>query len=176
MAFFHFLQRRGLGALLCYVMGLNESNHFSCLTSAFRAAYEQSNLKVGLISAFDRHISINRSISADHALADALEFGGEWRNLKKVSSFHYLTMYLNSLVPKTKHNCGCISQVCIYKGIFRFWSALCGLLSEKCSIASSCLVHKTSTVHMAFFISFRGAKQILRDSKHLIRETKQILR
>ena len=86
-----FLQRRGLGPLLCYVMGLNESNHFSGLTSAFRAAYEQSNLKVGLISAFDRHTSlkvglisafdwhtsINRSISADHALAHVLEFGGE---------------------------------------------------------------------------------------------------
>ena len=72
-------------------MGLNESsNHFSVLTSAFRAAYEQSNLKVGLISAFDRHTSlkvglisafdrhtsINRSISADHALAHALEFCG----------------------------------------------------------------------------------------------------
>lgn len=99
-------------------------------------------------------------------------------------------MYLNSFVPKTKHNCGCISQVCIYKGIFRFWSALCGLLGDKCSIASSCLVHKTSTVHMAFFNSLRGAKQllreannprngakqILRDSKHLLRETKQILR
>ena len=50
-------------------------------------------------------------------------------------------------------------------------------------------VHKTSTVHMAFFNSLRGAKQllreannprngakqILRDSKHLLRETKQIL-
>ena len=59
-----------------------------------------------------------------------------------MSSFHYLTMYLNSFVPKTKHNCGCISQVCIYKGIFRFLSALCGLLGDKCSIASSCLVHK----------------------------------
>ena len=79
---------------------MKDSNHFSGLTSAFRAAYEQSNLKVGLISAFDRHRSlkvglisafdrhtcINRSISADHALAHALEFGGEWRNLKKVSS------------------------------------------------------------------------------------------
>ena len=57
-------------------------------------------------------------------------------------------------------------------------------------IASSCLVHKTSTVHMEFFNSLRGAKQllreannprngakqILRDSKHLLRETKQILR
>ena len=153
-------------------------------------AYEQSHLKDGIISAFDRHTSINRSISADHALADALEFGGEWRNLKKVSSFHYLTMYLNSFVPKTKHNCGCISKVCIYKGIFRFWSALCGLLGDKCSIASSCLVHKTSTVDMAFFIALRGAKQllreannprngakqILRDSKHRLRETKQILR
>ena len=71
---------------------MKDSNHFSGLTSAFRAAYEQSNLKVGpsisafdrhrsfklgLISAFDRHTSINRSISADHALAHALEFGGE---------------------------------------------------------------------------------------------------
>ena len=107
-----------------------------------------------------------------------------------MSSFHHLRMYLNSFVPKTKHNCGCISQVCIYKGIFRFWSALCGLLGDKCSIALSCLVHKTSTVHMAFFNSLRGAKQllreanhprngakqILRDSKHLLRETKQILR
>ena len=130
------MQRRGLGPLLCYVMGLNESNHFSCLTSAFRVAYEQSylkvglisvfdrrtSLKVGLISAFDRHTSINASISADHALADALEFPGEWRNLKKVSSFHYLTMYLNSFVPKTKHNCGCISQVCIYKGCLLYTS------------------------------------------------------
>ena len=62
-----FLQRRGLSPLLCYVMGLN---HFSGLTSAFRAAHEQSNLKVGLISAFDRHTSINRSISAD-------QIGGE---------------------------------------------------------------------------------------------------
>ena len=76
------------------------------------------------------------------------------------------------------------------RGIFRFWSALCGLLGDNCSIASSCLVHKTSTVHMAFFNSLRGAKQllreannprngakqILRDSKHLLRETKQILR
>ena len=76
------------------------------------------------------------------------------------------------------------------KGIFRFWSALCGLLGDKCSIASSCLVHKTSTVHMAFFNSLRGAKQllreannprngakqILRDSKHLLRETKELLR
>ena len=93
-------------------------------------------------------------------------------------------------MPKTKQSCGCISQVCIYKGIFRFWSAFCGLLGDKCSIASSCLVHKTSTVHMAFFNSHRGAKQlfreannprngakqILRDSKHLLRETKQILR
>ena len=107
-----------------------------------------------------------------------------------MSSFHYLTMYLNSFVPKTKHNCGCISQVCIYKGIFRFWSALCGLLGDKCLIASSCLVHKTSTVHMAFFNSHRGAKQllreannprngakqILRDSKHLLRDSKQLLR
>ena len=113
---------------------MKDSNHFSGLPSAFRAAYEQSNLKVGLISAFHRHTnlkvglisafhrhtSINRSISADHALAHAPEFGGEWRNLKKVSSFHYLTMYLNSFVPKTKHNCGCISQVCIYNGIFQF--------------------------------------------------------
>ena len=55
---------------------------------------------------------------------------------------------------------------------------------------SNQLVHKTSTVHMAFFNSLRGAKQllreannprngakqILRDSKHLLRETKQILR
>ena len=73
-------------------------------------------------------------------------------------------MYLNSFVPKAKHNCGCISQVCIYKGIFRFWSALCGLLRDKCSIASSCLVHKTSTVHMAFFNSHRGAKQLLRET------------
>ena len=32
---------------------MEDSNHFSGLTSAFRAAYEQSNLKVGLISAFD---------------------------------------------------------------------------------------------------------------------------
>ena len=70
---------------------MKDSNHFSGLTSAFRAAYEPSNLKVGLISAFDRHTSlkvglisafdrhtsINRSISADHALAHALEFGGE---------------------------------------------------------------------------------------------------
>ena len=76
------------------------------------------------------------------------------------------------------------------KGIFRFWSALCGLLGGKCSIASSCLVHKTSTVHMAFFNSLRGAKQllreannprngakqILRDSKHLLWETKELLR
>ena len=174
------MQRRGLGPLLCYVMGLNESNHFSGLTSAFRVAYEQNHLKdglisafdrhtslkVGLISAFDRHTSINRSISADHALADALVFSGEWKNLKKVSSFYYLTMYLNSFVPKTKHNCGCISQVCIYKGIFRFWSALCGLLGDKCSIASSCLVHKTSTVHMAFFIALRGAKQLLREANN----------
>ena len=95
-------------------------------------------------------------------------------------------MYLNSFVPKTKHNCGCVFQVCIYKGIFRFWSALCGLLGDKCSIASSCLVHHI----MEFFNSLRGAKQllreannprngakqILRDSKHLLRETKQILR
>ena len=99
-------------------------------------------------------------------------------------------MYLNSFVPKTKHNSGYISQVCIYKGIFRFWSALCGLLGDKCSIASSCLVHKTSTVHMAFFNSLRGTKQLLReannprngakqilwDSKHLLRETKELLR
>ena len=98
-------------------------------------------------------------------------------------------MYLNFFVPKTKHNCGCISQVCIYEGIFRFWSALCGLLGDKCSISSSYLVHKTSTVHMAFFNSLRGAKQllreannprngakqILRDSKQILRETKQIL-
>ena len=70
---------------------MKDSNHFSGLTSAFRAAYEQSNLKVGLIlafdwhmrlkvgliSAFDRHTSINPSISADHALAHALEFGGD---------------------------------------------------------------------------------------------------
>ena len=56
---------------------MKDSNHFSGLTSAFCAAYEQSNLKVGLISAFDRHRSINPSISADHALAHALEFGGE---------------------------------------------------------------------------------------------------
>ena len=76
------------------------------------------------------------------------------------------------------------------KGMFRFWSALCGLLGDKCSIASSCLVHKTSTVHMAFFNSLwgakqllreannprNGAKQILRDSKHLLRETKELLR
>ena len=120
----------------------------------------------------------------------AREFGGERRNLKKVSSFHYLTKYLNSFVPKTKHKCGCISQVCIYKGIFRFWSALCGLLGDKCWIASLCLVHKTSTVHMAFFNSLRrakqllreannprnGAKQILRDSKRLLRNSKPIIR
>ena len=70
---------------------MKDSNHFSGLTSAFRAAYEQSNLKVGeisafdrnmskkvgLISAFDRHTSINRSISADYAIAHALEFSGE---------------------------------------------------------------------------------------------------
>ena len=53
----YFLQRRGLGPLLCYVMGLNESNHFSGLTSAFRAAYEQSNFKsranFGLRSAYE---------------------------------------------------------------------------------------------------------------------------
>ena len=92
-------EKRAMGTRM--VMGLNESNHFSGLTSAFRAAYEQSNLKVGLISAFDRHTSlkvglisafdrhtnINRSISVDHALAHALEFGGERRNLEKVSSF-----------------------------------------------------------------------------------------
>ena len=157
-------------------MGLNESNHFSGLTSAFRAAYEQSNLKVGLISAFDRQPSINRSLSADHALAHAREFGGESRNLKKMSSFPYLTMYLNSFVPKTKRNCGCISQVCIYKGIFRFWSTLCGLLGDKRSIALSCLVHKTSTVHMAFFISLRGAKQLLREANNPRNGAKQILR
>ena len=52
------LQRRGLGPLLCDVMGLNESNHFSGLTSAFRAAYEKSNLKVGLFSAFDQYTSL----------------------------------------------------------------------------------------------------------------------
>ena len=99
-------------------------------------------------------------------------------------------MYLNSFVPKTKHNCGCISQVCIYKGIFRFWSALCRLLGDKCWIASSCLVHKTSTVHMAFFNSLcrakqllreannprSGAKQILRDSKRVLRNSKPIIR
>ena len=56
---------------------MKDSNHFSGLISAFREAYEKSNLKVGLILAFDRHTSINRSISADHALAHALEFGGE---------------------------------------------------------------------------------------------------
>ena len=162
-----FLQRSGLGPLLCYVMGLNEFSGLKLRLSepCFRAVYEQGNFKVGLISAFDRHTNINRSISADHALAHALEFGGERRNLEKVSSFHYLTMYLNSFVPKTKHNCGCVSQVCIYKGIFRFWSALCGLLGDKCSIASSCLVHKTSTVHMAFFNSLRGAKQLLSGGK-----------
>ena len=57
-------------------------------------------------------------------------------------------------------------------------------------IASSCLVHKTSTVHMAFFNSLRvakqllreannlrnGVKKIIRDSKHLLRETKHLLR
>ena len=99
-------------------------------------------------------------------------------------------MNLNCFVPKTKHNSGCISQVCIYKGVLRFWSALCGLLGDKYSIASSCFMHKTSTVHMAFFNSLRGAKQllreasnlrngakqILRDSKHLLGERKQILR
>ena len=85
-------------------------------------------------------------------------------------------MYLNSFVPKTKHICGCISQVCIYKGIFRFWSALCGFLGEKCSIASSCLVHKTSTVHMAFFNSLRGAKNLLRETKQILRDSKQLLR
>ena len=42
--------------------------------------------------------------------------------------------------------------------------SLCGLLGDKCSIASSCLVHKTSTVHMAFFSSLRGAKQLLREA------------
>ena len=70
---------------------MKDSNHFSGITSAFRAAYEQSNfkvgliwtlhrhttLKVGLISAFDRRTSINPSLAADHALAHALEFGGE---------------------------------------------------------------------------------------------------
>ena len=81
---------------------MKDSNHFSGLTSAFRAAYEQSNLKVGLISAFDRHTSlkvglisafdrhtsINRSISADHALAHALEFGGEYvKEFKKGEFF-----------------------------------------------------------------------------------------
>ena len=80
---------------------MKDSNHFSGLTSAFRAAHEQSNLRVGLISAFDwhtrlkvvlisafdRHTSINRSISADHAFAHAREFGGEWRNLKKGEFF-----------------------------------------------------------------------------------------
>ena len=92
-------------------------------------------------------------------------------------------MYLNSFVPKAKHNCGCISQVCIYKGIFRFWTALCGLLGDKCSIASSCLVHKTSTVHMEFFNSHRGAKQLLRQAnnprngaKQVLRDSKQLLR
>ena len=65
-----------------------------------------------------------------------------------MSSFHYLTMYLNSFVPKTKRNCGCISQVCIYIGIFRFWNALCDLLGDKCSIASSCLVHKTRSAFL----------------------------
>ena len=54
---------------------MKDSNHISGLTSAFRAAHEQSNLRVGLISAFDRHTCINRSIAADHALAHALEFG-----------------------------------------------------------------------------------------------------
>ena len=75
-------------------------------------------------------------------------------------------MYLHFFVPKTKHNCRCISQVCIYKGIFRFLSALCGLLGDKCSIALSCLVHKTSTVHMSFFNSLRGAKQLLREANN----------
>ena len=64
---------------------MKDSNHFSGLTLAFRAAYEQSNLKVGLISAFDRrtslkvglisafnrHTSINRSISADQSLVES---------------------------------------------------------------------------------------------------------
>ena len=48
--------------------------------------------------------------------------------------------------------------------LFRFWSALRGLLGDKCSIASSCLVHKTSTVHMAFIWLHRGAKQLLRET------------
>ena len=80
---------------------MKDSNHFSGLTSAFRAAYEQSNLKVGLISAFNwhrsfklglisafnRHTSINRSISADHALAHALEFGRESGTQGRVKEF-----------------------------------------------------------------------------------------
>ena len=70
-------------------------------------------------------------------------------------------MYLDFFLPKTKHNCGCISQVCIYKGIFRFWSALCGLLGNKCSIASS---DKINTVHMTFCNSLRGARQLLRET------------
>ena len=61
------------------------------------------------------------------------------------------------------------------KGIFRFWSALCGLLGDKCSIASSCLVHKTSTVHMAFFNSLRETKELLRETNKPSNEAIQTL-
>ena len=36
-------------------------------------------------------------------------------------------MYSNFFVPIAKHNCRCISQLCIYKGIFGFRVAFCVL-------------------------------------------------
>ena len=51
-----------------------------------------------------------------------------------------------------------------------------GVLYVVCSIASSCLVHKTSTFHMAFFNSLRGAKQLLREANNPRNGAKQILR
>ena len=98
------------------------------------------------------------------------------KEFRKGEFFSLLDNVFKLFCAKAKHNCGCISQVCIYKGIFRFWTALCGLLGDKCSIASSCLVHKTSTVHMAFFNSHRGAKQLLREANNPRNGGKQILR
>ncbi|XP_015771278.1 PREDICTED: uncharacterized protein LOC107349614 [Acropora digitifera] len=80
---------------------MKDSNHFSGLTSAFRAAYEQSNLKVGLISAFDQHtehkpIYISRSCARSRSRV--------WWRVKGFKKDLELEGFIHTLSPFKKAN------------------------------------------------------------------------
>ena len=70
---------------------MEDSNHFSGLTSAFRAAYEQSNLKVGLISAFDRHTSLKVGLISAF---DVLDAKGDYMKARRI----WNKLFINSLL------------------------------------------------------------------------------